>query len=246
MSFFVNAFNTLLYKPLFNALVFLCQYLPGHDFGVAIIVLTFLIKILLYPLGVQSVKSQKTLSNLQPKIKEVQEKYKNDKEKQLKETMALYKQEKVNPFAGCLPLLIQLPILLALYRVFWRGFRPEQSVYLYGFLSHAGPINPTFLGLINLAQPSLYLAILAGVLQFFQTKMVSPKFKNRGAKDGKFDFSGAMQKQSLYLLPIFTVLVLFKLPSAIGLYMAFTTLFTIIQQYFVLKPPQKNSALPPA
>ena len=103
MEFFISAFNTILYKPLFNALVVLYQYLPGKDFGVAVIVLTLIIRFILYPLMVKSIKSQKVLSELQPKIKEIQEKLKEDKEKQTKEMMALYQREKINPFGGCLP-----------------------------------------------------------------------------------------------------------------------------------------------
>ncbi|PIX88058.1 MAG: hypothetical protein COZ30_01955, partial [Candidatus Nealsonbacteria bacterium CG_4_10_14_3_um_filter_36_16] len=98
MDIFINLFKVILYQPLFNALVLLYQYLPGHDFGVAVIVLTILIRLILYPLMVQSIKSQKVLSELQPKIQEIQQKYKGDKEKQAKETMGLYQREKINPF----------------------------------------------------------------------------------------------------------------------------------------------------
>ena len=130
MSFFSKAFYAVLYQPLLNALVFLYTYLPGHDFGIAIIILTSLIKLLLYPLGTKAVRAQRALAELQPKIKEIQEKYKKDKATQTKEIMDLYKKEKVNPFAGMLPLIIQLPILIALYRVFWKGLQPEQAGYL--------------------------------------------------------------------------------------------------------------------
>ena len=125
MEFFIGIYNAILYKPLFNILVAFYEYLPGQDFGVAVIALTVFIKVVLYPLGTMSIRSQKNLSQLQPKIKEIQEKYKDDKEKQMKETMQLYKKEKVNPFSGCLPIIIQLPILIALYQVFWLGLQAE-------------------------------------------------------------------------------------------------------------------------
>ena len=121
MDLLISIFNTFLYRPLFNVLILFYQYVPGHDFGLAVIILTILIKLIFYPLGIKAIKSQKELSGLQPKIKEIQEKYKDNKEQQTKEVMALYKKERINPFSGCLPLLIQLPVLLALYRVFWRG-----------------------------------------------------------------------------------------------------------------------------
>ncbi|MDD2697058.1 MAG: YidC/Oxa1 family membrane protein insertase [Candidatus Pacebacteria bacterium] len=235
MGIFIQAFNTILYQPLFNALVFLYQYLPGHDFGVAVIVLTLIIRIILYPLMIKSIRSQKVLSDLQPKVQEIQQKYKNDKEKQSKELMALYQKEKINPFGGCLPLLVQLPILFALYRVFWQGLQPEAMNMLYGFVHNPGTINPAFLGFINLAEPSLIFAILAGITQFFQSKMLmSQKTNNQDGKTAQF--SNVMQKQMLYFFPIFTVFILWRLPSAIGLYWTITALFSIWQQYVILKP----------
>jgi len=246
MAFFINVFKIILYQPLFNALILLYIYLPGHDFGVAVIVLTVIIRIILYPLMVQSIKSQKILSELQPKIQEIQRQFKDDKEKQTRATMELYKKEKINPFGGCLPLLIQLPILIALYQVFWKGLQSEQMVYLYSFVPNPGTINPTFLGLINLAEPSLGLAVLAGISQFFQTKMLTPRQSKLGAgqapKTKTPDFSQMMQKQMLYFFPIFTVFILWKLPAAIGIYWLITALFSIFQQYLILKPSKQRYA----
>jgi YidC/Oxa1 family membrane protein insertase len=233
MEFLISIFNTILYQPLLNILVLLYLYLPGHDFGIAVIVLTLLIKIILYPLGVQAIKSQKVLSEIQPKIREVQQKYKEDREKQTKAIMEIYQKAKINPLSGCLPLLIQLPILIALFRLFWKGFSPEQMNFLYSFVPHPGQINPYFLGMINLAAPSKILAFLTGTLQFFQTKMTLPKEKI--TKKEKADFSQMFQKQMLYFLPIFTVLILWQLPSAISLYWIVSTLFSIGQQYLIFK-----------
>jgi len=243
MGFFISAFNTILYQPLFNALVFLYQFLPGKDFGLAIIVLTVIIRIILYPLMLKSIKSQKILSELQPKIQEIQQKYKNDKEKQTKEMMSLYQREKINPFGGCLPLLIQLPILIALFRVFSRGLEPGAISHLYSFVSDPGKINPMFFGLINLAESNLGLAIFAGISQFFQSKMLMLKNLRSPAGGGEIkktdktaQFSNIMQKHMLYFFPIFTVLILLRLPSAIALYWLVTALFSIFQQYLIIKP----------
>lgn len=233
MQLLVQAFNTILYQPLLNILILLYGYLPGHDFGLAVIVLTILIKVLFYPLGVKAIKSQKALSSLQPKIKEIQEKYKDNKEQQTREIMGLYKREKINPFSGCLPLLIQLPVLIALYRVFWHGLQPEQMTLLYSFVPSPGIIDSTFFGIIDLANPNIVIAFLAGVFQFIQVKMTTPKPKESKKQDSSF--AGQMQKQMLYFMPAFMVLILFRLPSAIGLYWLTTTLFTIIQQYVILK-----------
>lgn len=234
MNFLITIFNTILYRPLFNALVLLYEYLPGHDFGVAIIVLTVLIRFLIYPLGIQAILAQKTLSELQPKLKEIQEKYKDDREKQARATMEFYQKAKINPFSGCLPLLIQLPILIAIYQVFWKGLQPKQMVYLYSFVSSPGVIDPVFLGILNLLQPSVILAIFAGVTQFWQTKMLTPKTAPQKTKT--FDFSQMFQKQMIYFFPVFTVLILLRLPSALGLYWIVSTLFSIGQQYLTIGP----------
>ena len=223
----------------------LYDFLPGHNFGLAIIILTVLIRFLLYPSFLQSIRSQKAMNDIQPKIQEIQREYKNDQAKQAQLTMELYKKEKVSPFSGCLPLLLQLPILIALYQVFWQGFQPEKLSLLYGFVPHPGQINPLFFS-INLSQSNLIFAILAGVLQFFQTKMINPgqKSYSAGSKDGqKNQFSEILQKEMLYIFPIFTVFILLKLPSAIGLYWIVNTLFAIIQQYFTFKPGATKPAV---
>ena len=244
MEFFINVFYTILYEPLFNGLVFLYQYLPGRDFGVAVIVFTIIIRVLLSPLMIRSIKSQKIISELQPKIQEIQQKFKDNKEKQAKETMALYQKEKINPFGGCLPLLVQLPILIALYQVFWKGLRPEEMVRLYSFVSNPGVINPTFLNIIDLGKASLVLAILAGITQFIQTKMISPQMKNsKGSKAMAGQFSNMMQKQMLYFFPFFTVFILWTLPAAIGLYWTVNNLFSIGQQYLIFNPSRSKTSL---
>lgn len=222
----IDIYNFILYQPLFNALILFYQYIPGKDFGVAVILLTVLIRLVLYPLMTKSIKSQKILTELQPRIQEIQQRFKNDKQAQAKEIMALYQKEKINPLGGFLPLLIQLPILIALYQVFWKGVLVEG-------------IDPTFLGILNLAQPSIILAVLAGICQFFQTKTMTPKAQKAKDGDKMGQFSNMMQKQMLYVFPIFTVFILFKLPSAIGLYWIVTSLCSIGQQYIIMKPLTK-------
>ncbi|PIZ88849.1 MAG: hypothetical protein COX90_02355 [Candidatus Nealsonbacteria bacterium CG_4_10_14_0_2_um_filter_38_17] len=238
MNFLISAFNLILYQPLFNALVLLYEILPGHDFGLAIIILTVLIRLVLYPSSLQSIRSQKAMAEIQPKIQEIQRNYKNDQAKQAQVIMELYRKERISPFSGCLPLLLQLPILIALYQVFWRGFQPEQLVNLYSFVPHPGQINPFSLGIVNLSQPNAIFAILSGALQFLQTKMLNPRQKEYSLKpkDNKTSqFSEIMQKEMLYIFPVFTVFILLRLPSAIGLYWIITTLFAIIQQYLVFR-----------
>lgn len=242
-GFLVNLFDLLLYQPLFNALVFLYNIIPGHDFGIAIIILTLAIKLLLYPTSVKAVKSQRSLQLIQPKIQEIQKKYKDDKEKQAKEILEVYKTEKINPFGGLLLAFVQLPILIALYRVFWLGFKPEELGRLYSIVASPGQINALFIGLVDLSKPNLIFAVLAGILQFFQTKMLTPKsIPNQNKKDGP-DFSQVMQKQMLYFFPVLTVVILFSLPSALGLYWTVSGIFSIIQQYYITKPAKVSKEL---
>jgi YidC/Oxa1 family membrane protein insertase len=230
-NFFIQIFNIIFYQPLFNLLILF--YLFLKDFGLAIIFLTLLIRILFYPLTTKSLKSQKALEEFQKKIREIQEKYQDDKEKQVKEMMDLYQKEKINPFAGLLPLLIQLPILIALYQVFRKGLMSEEMINLYSFVPKPGQLNPFFLNFLNLTKSSLILALLAGISQFFQTKMTLPKTQK--TKSQLDQFSEMIQKEFLYFFPIFTVFLLWKLPSAISLYWLVTTIFSIIQQYLILR-----------
>ncbi|MCX6723928.1 MAG: YidC/Oxa1 family membrane protein insertase [Candidatus Staskawiczbacteria bacterium] len=229
-------FYIILYQPLFNLLVLLYNYIPGRDFGLAIIFLTLIIKTILFPTSVKAVNSQRNLQKLQPLMKEIQDKYKNDKEKQAKETLELYKREKINPFSGLFLALIQLPILIALYQVFWEGLNPKKLSTLYGFVLNPGQINPFFFHIVDLSKPNLVFAILAGLLQYFQTKMLLPGKNQKDDNKGKgADFSQIMQKQTLYFFPVFTVIILLNLPSALGLYWIISGLFSIIQQYIIFK-----------
>ena len=246
MNFIIDVFNTILYRPLFNALVIIYQLIPGHDFGLAVILLTILTRLIIYPLMAQSLRSQKVLTKLQPKIRELQVKHKNDKEKQAKELISLYQKEKINPLGGFLPLLIQFPILIALYQVFWKGLRPEEMANLYSFVSQPKIIDPIFFGLINLAKSSLILALIAAIFQFFQTKMLTiyqpvGLVKTPEKTDQMTSFSNLFQKQMLYFFPIFTVFILWKLPAAIAIYWITTSLFSLVQQYFFFKPRSEKT-----
>ncbi len=250
IDFIINIFNIVLYRPIFNALILLYQYLPGNDFGIAIIILTLVIRFILYPTFIQSIKSQKAMSEIQPKLQELQKKFKGDKEKQARATMDLYKKCKVNPFSGCLPLLIQFPILIAMFQVFQRGFQPEQlAAYLYGFVFIPETINTYFFGIINLSESAstgtwinILLVFLVGGLQFLQTKMIALSSQKKGEKSNQktAGFANMMQKQMLYFFPILMVFIFWGLASALSLYIIIGSLFTIAQQHFLFK---KTSSL---
>ncbi|MEK7108437.1 MAG: YidC/Oxa1 family membrane protein insertase [Patescibacteria group bacterium] len=233
-------FFTLLTQPMYNALIWLYSVLPGNDLGVAIILLTVIIKLILWPFTGQSLKSQTAMQQLQPKIEEVKEKYKNDKEGQAKAMMALYKEEKVNPFSSCLPLLVQLPILLALYNVLRRSVTdPEMLQALYGFVPAPEAIHTVFIGLVDLATRSIPLAVLAGVVQYAQVKMIQVKTPAKGLakKEGARDeaMMASMTKSMTYMMPILTVVFGMTLPSGVMLYWLVSGLVSVLQQWLVMR-----------
>ncbi len=227
-------FNEILYKPLLNTLMFLYQTISFYDLGVAIILLTILIRVILYPLSQKSIQSQKEMFVIQPEIKKIQEQYKNNKEEQMKKTMALYKEKGVNPFSGCLPLIIQLPILIVLYYVFLSGFVDGDLKNLYSFIGNPGPINHIFLGFIDISKKNIYLALCAGALQFWQSKMM---FSHQPKSTSTNDFSSMMSVQIIYVMPILTVFISYSLQAGLALYWITTTAFSIFQQWMVFRKP---------
>ncbi|MFH0739594.1 MAG: YidC/Oxa1 family membrane protein insertase [bacterium] len=236
MNFIIQFFYTILYQPLFNALVLLYQYVSFHDLGLAVIILTLLIKVILHPLTIKGLRSQKAMANLQPKIKEIQAKYKGEPQKQNQAMMELYKAEKINPLSGCLPLLLQLPILIALYQVFLKFLAKDSFTnVLYSFVANPGQINTTFLWSIDLHNKIFIgvLAITAGLVQYYQTK-ISSTGQPKSAPGGK-DFSNLMQKQMLYFFPVLGAIVVWQFGAVIGLYWVFTSVFSIIEQMIINK-----------
>ncbi len=228
----IQLFNTILVSPLFNFLVYI--YDTIGDIGIAIIILTLIVKIILFPLTKKSIKSQRELQILQPKIKEIQEKYKKDKQEMSKEMLRMYKKHNVNPLGGCLPILIQLPILIALYEVFRKGFNASSLDFLYSFVPNPGIINPFFLNLVNLAETSLILAIIAAAAQYFQGYFMQLKMKFAPVQNGnKTDFAQIMQKQMLYMMPVMILIFSLSLPAALPLYWIVNTLFTLGQELYI-------------
>ena len=226
----MEIFHLILIKPLLNLLIFIYNFLPGSDMGLAIIAVTILVRIILFPSFQKSLKAQRQLGELQPKLEEIKEKYKDDKEAQTKATLEFYKTNKINPFSSCLPLLIQLPLLLALYRVFRSGLAGQIVGELYSFVANPGVINTKFLGILELSTPSLVLAVLAGVSQFAQSKLMIPKTKT--AKDKT---ANMMNLQLTYFMPVITVIIARGLPAGLSLYWITTTLFAIGQQWYIMR-----------
>jgi len=228
MEFFITVYNEALYRPIFNILIGLYNVLPYHDIGAAIILLTVLIRLLLYPFSLKALKSQKYLQELQPKIKEVQDRHKENKEEQARKLMELYREHNISPLSGCLPLLVQFPVLIALYRAFLNGLKPDGITGLYSFVHNPGSVNPLFLGFIDLSEKNVYLAVLAGAVQFWQSKQSIPK-AHTVKREGSM--AQMMNTQMLYFMPLFTVFLGITFPAGLALYWIVYTLFTVFQQW---------------
>lgn len=238
-------FDIILVKPLVNALVALYSLFPFHDFGLAIILLTVIIRGVLWPLQSQTLRSQKALNKLQPEIKKISEKYKNDPKKVQEMTLELYKEKEVNPLSSCLPSLIQLPLLFALFYALIKFKDPNfinlsdpnsgLPAYLYPWLKDLGfvksalsqPFTTKLFGLVDLAKPYAVLAVIAGATQFLQTKLMTPKNQDAGQ-------AAKTMNMMLYMFPALTVFIGLTLPAALPLYWIITSGAAALQQYLIM------------
>lgn len=224
--------NTFIYNPIYNALVFSAQHITLLDVGLAVVFVTVLIRLVLMPLSKKSMKSQYAMRSLEPKIAAIKAQGLS-REEEAKATFDLYKSEKINPFSGCLYLLIQLPILFALYFVFMNGI--SQPDHLYSFLSTEGLSN-MFLGLIDITKPFLPLAILAGITQGVQAFLAPKPAAPAGNEQG---FSGQLTKslsiQTRFILPIIIIFIASRLAAAVSLYWVVANLFSIGQELYFRK-----------
>lgn len=252
-------FNTFLINPIINVLVLIYKTLSlvGIPFalGFSIIALTVLVKLVTYPLTATQLKSAQKMQNLKPHLDKLKDKHKNDKTRLQQETMRLYKEHGVNPAAGCLPLLIQLPIFIALYNVFIQivNVNTVESVnninkVLYSqslFLDQAW--DPNFFGISLAANPSqwqnvgiilLAVPFITAFLQFIQSKMMMPKkeaLEQKQESKGGDDFQKVMQTQMIYIMPVMIGFFSYTFPVGLSLYWNVFTLFGIIQQYLLQK-----------
>ena len=232
-----NIWNTILYQPLLNALAFLVSIIPGGDVGIAVIILTIFVKIVLFPLSQKSIESQAEMSILTPELNKIKASGAS-KEEQAKQTFELYKKHNVNPFSGCLLVLIQIPIIFALYYVFFKGINFEGGL-LYSFIHVPEHINMIFLGLLDLSGKSVILAILAGISQYLQAHfMPQPAPSSAGAADaGSFSdsFSKSMHMQMKYIFPFVVAFIAYSISGAIALYWITSNLFAVAQQIYATR-----------
>lgn len=230
-------FNTLVYNPIYNGLVFLIGVAPLFDVGIAIIGITILVKLVLFPLSKTMVRTQILMKKLEPELNKLKKKYEKDKQQQAKKMMDLYKENNINPFSGFILILIQLPIIIGLYWVFYKGGLPDIDVsLLYSFISEPMEVNMNFLGLIDMSSRSLLLAGLAGITQFIQINYSMPALGAR--KDNpslKEDMARSFQLQMRYMMPVMIAVFAYVISAAIALYWVTSNLFGIGQEIYMRK-----------
>lgn len=225
-----NLFNEFFYKPILEVLVFIYNNVAFQDLGLAIVVLTVLVRLVLFPLFYKSAKDQALLNRLQPKVKKIQADFKNSKEEQTKALLALYRDHRFNPFLSVLLFIVQLPIFIVLFQLFTK----EIQTATFG--------NHSLLGIVNLENKSLVIALIAGFLQYWQAKLMFSG-GGRSAITATSSAKGPAFKFMIFFGPALTFFILSGLPSALGVYWLISNLFSVIQQVYInkkLKTEEKN------
>ncbi len=231
------AFHTLIYDPVYNGLVFFVDLLPNHDIGIAVVIVTIIVRIILFPLSRRAIKTQMAMKQLAPEIEEIKKKYKDNAQEQGRAIFKLYRERDVHPFAGFFIILIQIPILIGLYWVFAQGGFPQVNPdILYAFVRVPEAINMEFLGLVDMAGHSIVLAVLAAVTQFIYTRLsMGPRGSQTPVEAVESSFSADMAKsfdlQARYVLPLIVGVIAFTVAAAAPLYWITSNLFMIMQEY---------------
>lgn len=233
---------TLFYAPILNLFVGILQYLPSHSLGLAIIIITILVRLILLVPQHQMMVSARKMQEIQPKIKALQQKHKGDQSKIGMELMALYKAEKVNPLGSCLPLLIQTPILIVLYWVLISIQDHSNYFYLYSFFKEfeISKIQHVFLGMDLLSIggiTAIVLGLVVGITQFLQiwlsqkrTGPVVPVVPEERDPNSLLPDPQMMNKFMLWVLPVVIAISVYYFPLGVGIYWFIGTLFMLIQQ----------------
>jgi YidC/Oxa1 family membrane protein insertase len=238
----VTIFNTFIYEPLYNGFIFLITIVPGHSLGLAIILLTLIVKTILLPLAHKQSKSQRNIKKIEPEMRELREKHKDDKQEQARKTMELYQKHGINPFSGCFLMIVQIPIIIALYWVFFRGLKDGINYdILYSFAHQPIEMTTVFLGQIDLMGKSLFLAAIAGIAQFFQMQLAMPALpkpevdstKPATELNFKDEFAKTMNTQFRYILPGMVFFFAYTISAAVALYWATSNIFSIIHELYV-------------
>ncbi|MHB8651913.1 MAG: YidC/Oxa1 family membrane protein insertase [Minisyncoccota bacterium] len=238
-------FYVVFYQPLYNVLAFLVSVVPGGDMGIAAILLTVMVKFIILPFTHKSVVSQARMRELDPDLRKLREKHSENKEELARKTMELYKEKDINPFSGCLPLIIQVPVLMALYLIFYRGGVTIDPAKLYSFIPLPHLVSPEFLGFIDLSRRSIVLAVIAGAAQYLQMKITfpapTPPNDPRGKVSFQDQFARSMHVQMRYIFPVMIAGISY-VSGIVALYFIVSSLFAIGHDLFIKRSREPQPA----
>ncbi|KKQ70094.1 MAG: Preprotein translocase subunit YidC [Candidatus Peregrinibacteria bacterium GW2011_GWA2_38_36] len=244
-GFFRIIWDSGFYHPIYNTMVFLINIMPFRDLGFAIILLTLIIRFLLFFPSHHAMKSQKKMQEVQPEIDRIKEKFKGDQQRIGQETMRIFKENKVSPFGGCLPILIQFPFLIAVFYVIQNGLNHDNAYMIYGFLQgfvSLDNINVMLLGILNLTEKNAYvLPVIIGGLQFLQMKLSFAKKPSKtGGEEKKRSETQSVNNMMLYFMPVMIAIFTASVPAGVGIYWGISTIFSIGQQLMINKAKTKS------
>lgn len=234
-------FHTVLYVPIYNLLILLVDKLPGGDIGLAVVLVTIIVRLIIMPLSFSAQKTTRAMKGIEPELKVIRDSLKDNKEEQAKAMIALYKTYGINPFANILTILIQLPIVVTLFWVFHnKTLLTVDPSLLYSFVSVPMTISPLFLGLITITGTSIVLAVLTALTQYLLALYAIPAApKQSDDKSMQADISRAMTLQMRYVFPIIMGFIAYA-SGAIAVYFITSNLFGIVQEYFVRRSMNKK------
>lgn len=238
-------FETILIKPLYNAFIFLIGVMPAGDVGLAIIVMTIIVRAVFYPAFSASIRTQMGMAAIQGDLDEINKKYKDNPDEKAKRTMELFKEKKVRPFAGFVAILVQIPIFIALYYALIREGLPHVATrLLYSFVHVPAVVNLNFLGFLNLLAPhNIILALVVAALQYAVVRlslMRTKKASTTPLAPEKAQAQAMQQNLMLYAMPTLYIFIVYSFPAAAGLYFAVSNLFSLGQEFVIRRELQRG------
>jgi len=235
-----SIYHTLISQPLYNGLIALMHLLPFADVGVIVIVFTIIVKLILLPLSLKASRAQIQMKAIEKDLSSIKEKYKDNKEEQSRQTIQYYKDNNINPLAGILILIIQLPIVIGLYRIFLKSGLPQiNTAMLYSFVHPPASVNMIFLHTANIAQKSIILALIAGLTTYFQISQANSSSKSSPSTGIQGDMAKAMAMQMKYFFPVMVTFISYSISGALALYWITSNVFAIVQEIYIKKKYHK-------
>lgn len=235
--------QTIFVDPVYNLLVFILAVVPGADFGIAIIALTLIVRVVFYPVFTSSIRTQMAMQVVQPELAELQEKYKDDRMELARRQAELFTRHRIRPFATLGASLIQLVFFITLYYVFFRLGLPQiKTELLYPFVHAPASVNEHFLGLFDLTSvktlQNALLAVLVGALQYVVMHFALSRTGIPEHLPPEKQAAQRIQRQMmLYLFPLMMLAVVYFSPAAVGLYFAVSNIIALGQEWLIRRKP---------